>query len=34
MDEKKAVALRYERYKDSAPKVVAKDKGVIAEKII
>jgi flagellar biosynthesis protein len=34
MDEKKAVALRYERYKDSAPKVVAKGKGVIAEKII
>lgn len=34
MDEKKAVALRYERYKDSAPKVVAKGKGVIAERII
>ena len=34
MDEKKAVALRYERYKDSAPKVVAKGKGIIAEKII
>jgi flagellar biosynthesis protein len=34
MDEKKAVALKYERYKDSAPKVVAKGKGVIAEKII
>jgi flagellar biosynthesis protein len=34
MDEKKAVALRYERYRDSAPKVVAKGKGVIAEKII
>jgi len=34
MDEKKAVALRYERYRDSAPKVVAKGKGVIAKKII
>jgi flagellar biosynthesis protein len=34
MDEKKAVALKYERYKDSAPKVVAKGKGAIAEKII
>ena len=34
MYEKKAVALKYERYKDSAPKVVAKGKGVIAEKII
>jgi flagellar biosynthesis protein len=34
MDEKKAVALRYERYKDSAPKVVAKGKGIIAERII
>nr|WP_299239120.1 EscU/YscU/HrcU family type III secretion system export apparatus switch protein [Sulfurihydrogenibium sp.] len=34
MDKKKAVALKYERYKDSAPKVVAKGKGVIAEKII
>ncbi|MBX0312203.1 MAG: EscU/YscU/HrcU family type III secretion system export apparatus switch protein [Sulfurihydrogenibium sp.] len=34
MDEKKAVALKYERYKDSAPKIVAKGKGVIAEKII
>jgi flagellar biosynthesis protein len=34
MDEKKAVALKYERYKDSAPKVVAKGKGIIAEKII
>jgi flagellar biosynthesis protein len=34
MDEKKAVALKYERNKDSAPKVVAKGKGVIAEKII
>jgi flagellar biosynthesis protein len=34
MDEKKAVALRYERYRDSAPKVVAKGKGIIAEKII
>ena len=34
MDEKKAVALKYERHKDSAPKVVAKGKGAIAEKII
>ncbi|WP_281340796.1 EscU/YscU/HrcU family type III secretion system export apparatus switch protein [Sulfurihydrogenibium sp. YO3AOP1] len=34
MDEKKAVALRYERYRDSAPKVVAKGKGIIAERII
>ena len=34
MDEKKAVALRYEKYRDSAPKVIAKGKGVIAEKII
>lgn len=31
---KKAVALKYEREKDNAPKVVAKGKGVIAEKII
>jgi len=34
MDKKKAVALKYERYKNSAPKVVAKAKGVIAERII
>jgi flagellar biosynthesis protein len=34
MDEKKAVALRYERYKDTAPKVIAKGKGIIAERII
>jgi flagellar biosynthesis protein len=34
MDEKKAVALKYERYKDSAPKVVAKGKCIIAERII
>ena len=31
---KKAVALKYNRDKDSAPKVVAKGKGIIAEKII
>jgi len=31
---KKAVALRYDREKDSAPKVVAKGKGHIGEKII
>jgi flagellar biosynthesis protein len=34
IDEKKAVALRYERYRDFAPKVVAKGKGIIAERII
>jgi flagellar biosynthesis protein len=34
MDEKKAVALKYERHKDSAPKVVAKGKSAIVEKII
>ncbi len=32
--EKKAIALRYERGKDSAPKLVAKGKGYIAQKII
>ncbi len=31
---KKAVALKYDRDKDNAPKVVAKGKGYIAEKII
>ena len=31
---KKAVALKYERGKDNAPKVVAKGQGKIAEKII
>ena len=31
---KKAVALKYNRGKDNAPKVVAKGKGIIAEKII
>ena len=31
---KKAVALKYERGKDRAPKVVAKGKGLIAEKIL
>jgi flagellar biosynthesis protein len=30
---KKALALKYERYKYSAPKVVAKGKGAIAEKL-
>lgn len=30
----KAVALKYDRKKDDAPKVVAKGKGKIAEKII
>ncbi|MEZ0322885.1 MAG: EscU/YscU/HrcU family type III secretion system export apparatus switch protein [Hydrogenothermaceae bacterium] len=34
MENKKAVALKYERFKDVAPKVVAKGKGKIAEKII
>lgn len=34
MDNKKAVALKYEMHKDSAPKVVASGKGVIAENII
>lgn len=33
-ESKKAVALRYEQGKDSAPKVVAKGRGWIAEKII
>jgi flagellar biosynthesis protein len=32
--QKKAVALRYKRDKDQAPKVVAKGSGKIAEKII
>ncbi|MEN2994841.1 MAG: EscU/YscU/HrcU family type III secretion system export apparatus switch protein [Thermodesulfovibrio sp.] len=31
---KKAVALRYEPQKDSAPKVVAKGRGFIAQRII
>ncbi len=31
---KKAVALKYERGKDSAPKVTAKGTGLIAEKIL
>ncbi|GAB6183348.1 EscU/YscU/HrcU family type III secretion system export apparatus switch protein [Thermodesulfovibrio hydrogeniphilus] len=31
---KRAVALRYEQKKDSAPRVVAKGRGWIAEKII
>ncbi|MCS7163840.1 MAG: EscU/YscU/HrcU family type III secretion system export apparatus switch protein [Thermodesulfovibrio sp.] len=31
---KKAVALRYEPEKDSAPKVVAKGRGFIAQRII
>ncbi len=35
MDEiKKAIALKYDRKKDDAPKVVGKGKGAIAEKII
>ncbi len=32
--QKKAVALKYNKGKDSAPKIVAKGKGYIAEKII
>jgi len=32
--QKKAVALKYNRDKDNAPKVVAKGKGYVAEKII
>ncbi len=31
---KKAVALKYDRIKDSAPRVTAKGAGIIAEKII
>ncbi len=34
MNRKKAVALKYEALKDTAPKVVAKGEGKIAEKII
>ncbi|WP_029521747.1 FlhB-like flagellar biosynthesis protein [Persephonella sp. KM09-Lau-8] len=33
-EDKKAVALKYERGKDNAPKVIAKGKGHIGEKII
>lgn len=33
-ESKKAVALKYEPAKDSAPKVVAKGRGYVAEKII
>lgn len=31
---KKAVALKYDRSKDGAPKVTAKGKGLVAQKII
>ena len=31
---KKAVALKYERGKDAAPKVTAKGRGAVAEKIL
>ncbi len=34
MSEKKAVALKYDQEQGSAPKVVAKGKGAIAEKIL
>ena len=33
-DRKKAVALRYDEAKDSAPKVIAKGAGLLAERII
>ena len=33
-ENKKAVALKYEMYKDNAPKVIAKGNGEIAKKII
>ncbi|WP_297456442.1 FlhB-like flagellar biosynthesis protein [Persephonella sp.] len=33
-EDKKAVALKYERGKDNAPRVIAKGKGHIGEKII
>jgi flagellar biosynthesis protein len=33
-EKKKAAALKYERGKDSAPRVVARGKGAVAEKII
>ncbi len=32
-EQKKAVAIKYERSSDSAPKVIAKGKNLIAEKI-
>ena len=34
LKKKKAVALRYKEDEDSAPKVLAKGKGILAEKII
>ena len=34
MSEKKAVALKYDREQSGAPKVIAKGKGTIAEKIL
>ena len=33
-EDKKAVALKYERGKDNAPRIIAKGKGYIGEKII
>ncbi len=33
-NKKKAVALKYERKKDNAPKIIAKGQGLVAEKII
>jgi len=32
--EKKAVALKYERERDGAPRVLAKGRGILAEKIV
>ncbi len=32
--QKKAIALRYDKLKDSAPRLIAKGKGFIAEKIV
>ena len=34
MEEKKAVALKYDKERDRAPKLLAKGKGVVAEKIV
>ncbi len=34
MSDKKAVALKYDQEQNSAPKVIAKGKGAIAEKIM
>ncbi|RME62745.1 MAG: flagellar biosynthesis protein FlhB, partial [Nitrospirae bacterium] len=34
MKRKRAIALKYDRYEDPAPRVVAKGEGKIAERII